>query len=150
MMTASDTLRALNRRLYTELARVLQGLSDERLRASVPAIDERPLVEVTVHVYHRLLGFASAGAGQPWPAAPATPTTTADALALLHTLRARVDALIAGLPEGTLERGLTLPWGEQTTAFDAIAAGLVHGFVHAGQIVSMRAAAGFPLPPEHV
>lgn len=150
-MDARVPLRALNRRLGADLARVLLGVDDDRIFYSAPEIDARPIAEVAVHAYNALLGCTSVVAGVGWPSDPQPPASAAELLATLDAMRARVDYLIAGLPDGpggVLETEVTLPWGQQVGALDAIADGLAHGFGHVGSLGGIRAIGGFPTPPE--
>ena len=147
-MDARAPLLALNSRLGADLARVLLGVDDDRIFYSAPAIDMRPIAEVAIHAYSTLLGFTCTVAGAGWPSDPQPPASASELLATLDAMRARVEELIADLPEAVLETEVTLPWGQRLGALDAIADGLAHGFGHVGVIAGMRAMGGFPTPPE--
>ncbi len=147
-MDAQIALRAVNQKLGDSLGEVLAGLDDVQIQYGAPAIDARSIAQVAIHIYDGVLGFTSAVAGVAWPAEPAAPGTATELRALLDALRVQVDALLAGLPEGALEREVTLPWGETLRGLEAIAGSLAHGFVHVGSIGGMRAIGGFPTPPE--
>ncbi len=148
MADARTAFMALNSRLGADLARVLLGVDDERIFYSAPAIDGRPIVEVAIHAYGVLLGYVSVVAGAGWPSDPQPPASAAEMLATLDAMRARVHELLAALPGDVLETEVTLPWGQGVGALDVIADGLAHGFGHVGALAGIRAAGGFPTPPE--
>lgn len=147
-MVAKTILRALNQRAGAALTGVLAGLEDDQIAYRAPAIDERSIAEVALHAYGSLLGFASVVAGREWPDDLPAPGEAARLLALVDDRCGRVDALLAALPDAALAREVTLPWGQRITGFDAIADGLGHVFVHAGNLGGIRAIGGFPTPPE--
>lgn len=147
-MEAKTALLALNARLGADLARVLLGVDDERILYSAPEIDARPIVDVAIHAYSSLLGFATVVAGLRWPSDPPPPASATELLATLSAMRERVAELIAGLPEGVLETEVLLPWGQRVDALDALADGLAHGFGHVGALAGIRAIGGFPTPGE--
>ena len=144
----TQALRAMNDRLNAQLQHVVADLTDEQLRYRAPAIDERSLEEVALHACESLLGFAATVSGRPWPDAVVVPEKAADLVPQLNEICLMVDEILAMLPDGALEQEYILPWGQQIKGLDALADGLAHGLVHAGNIMGIRAIGGFPVPPE--
>ena len=147
-MADTAALRKINDRLDDSLRHVVEGLTDEQLLYRAPAIDERSIEEVAIHAYGSLLGFAATVAGKPWPATPVMPDKAADLISQLNEMYFMIDEILAALAESALEQEFTLPWGQKIKGLDALADGLVHGLVHVGMIIGIRAIGGFPTPPE--
>lgn len=141
-------LRTLNNHVGNFLRRVVEGLSDEQIHYSAPAIDERPITNLAVHAYSGTLRLANFVAGKGRSEMPTVPATTADLLALLASTHDQLDAILADLPDGALEKMYKMPWGQELSGSDAFAGALAHGLVHAGHIQGIRAIGGFPTPPE--
>lgn len=148
-MVDTVVLRTLNNHVGNFLRRVVEGLSNEQIHYSAPAIDERPITELAVHAYCGTLRFANAVAGKGRSEMPPVPATTADLLTLLVSTHEQLDAILADLPDGALEKMYKMPWGQELSGANAFAGALAHGLVHAGHIQGIRAIGGFPTPPEN-
>lgn len=147
-MSDASLLRALNDQARNFMRMMVTGLSDEQVRYSAPAIDERSIAGVVLHAYSSMYMLAHSFADKQWPAMPAVPTTTADLLKLLDEMHDRADQALAEMSEGAMEKLYTMPWGQKWTGAEASAAALGHCFMHAGAIQGIRALGGFPTPPE--
>ncbi|MDQ6660549.1 MAG: DinB family protein [Chloroflexota bacterium] len=147
-MADTVILRALNDHVRNFMSRMVEGLSDEQVRYSAPAIDARSIAGVVVHAYSGVFFLAYVMAGKEQPAMPVEPTTTADLLALLDSIHVQVAQMLADLPDGALEQTYTMPWRQKLSGLEAFSAALAHSLVHAGNIQGIRAIGGFPTPPE--
>lgn len=147
-MADTPTLRALNNYVRVFFHRMIEGLSDEQIGYSAPAIDGRSIAGIAIHAYSGVFMLAHVAAGKARPTIPTEPTTTADLLALLDRMYDEADQALARLPQGALEQTYTMPWGQQMTGIESFTAALAHSLVHIGSIQGIRAIGGFPTPPE--
>src|SRR5947209_265897 len=132
---------ATNNRLKWWFHHTLEDLTLEQLHYRTPLIDDRPIAEVAMHATVILLGNALVAAGKDWsledypldcwPPKLPQPDSAPALVTTLDTLLDQVDALVANLPDGELDRKVTLP-GWQQQAGDALSAVLVPTLTHVG------------------
>lgn len=147
-MADAQLLRALNNHIRIFFHRVLEGLSDEQINYSTPAIDGRSIAAIVLHAYSGVFIFSSVIAGKARPTIPTTPTTIANLLALIDQMHDETDQALTALPAEALEQTYTMPWGQKMSGVEALTGALAHNFIHIGNIQGIRAIGGFPTPPE--
>jgi DinB superfamily len=154
-MDTKSFVVATNGRLKWYVNHLLNDLSDSQIHYSTPLIDDRPIMEVAMHATIVLFGTATVASGgqwslddyplDGWPPKITQPASAAELVETLHKMLTQVDELVASLPDGALDKEVTLPWGQQV-AGDAFSSGLTHALVHMGGIGGIRALGGFPTP----
>jgi hypothetical protein len=148
-MDNRSLLEALDRELMDALSFGLADLTDEQVAFVAPAIDLRSVRDVAIHGYRTVLVLAATVAGQPYPPRDPLPETAAGLAALLALMHRRIAEWRQLTTSEMLAAPLRMPWGfERPTGAAALVNAYAHGLVHAGTILGIRAAGGFPTPPE--
>jgi hypothetical protein len=146
---AHTVLDTLDRELMDALGFALADLTDEQIAFIAPAIDHRSIRDVAVHAYRTVLVVAATVAGQPYPPRDPLPETAAGLADLLTSMQRRIAAWRAATTGEMLAAPLRMPWGyARPTGMAALINTYAHGLVHTGTILGIRAAGGFPTPPE--
>jgi hypothetical protein len=143
-----NVLGAANAQLLAALEVSLAGVRDDQILFVAPALDERPLRDVVIHAYRPVLAAAAVIAGHPWPPRPDPPRSIAELQSLLADMASQINQWLAEIPTQAFTQSITLRWGKYETGIEAIVESIAHGLVHAGVIYGIRAAGGFPVPPE--
>jgi hypothetical protein len=149
-MNGSTTLRALNDQVRNLFRDMVRGLSDEQVRYSAAAMDERSIGGVVAHGYGSVVVFAKILMGEEgkWSDVPAAPETLVGVLELVEGTHDELDELLREMPEEILEKKHMMSWGRELTGVEALTGGIAHGMAHAGGIQGIRAIGGFPTPAE--
>ncbi|MEZ4861386.1 MAG: hypothetical protein R3C14_08770 [Caldilineaceae bacterium] len=147
-MTEKRILLLLNKNLAEEVRNMVHDLSDTEILFVAPAIDERCIRDVAIHVHRPVLAATAVVTGRAWPPRPSWPTDGAELQVLLKEMAEQISDWLRNADEAMLSQPVTLRWGDFATGSGAILNSLVHGFVHVGAIRGIRAIGDFPLSPE--
>jgi hypothetical protein len=131
-----------NNIMQKQLLSICGDLTDEQVRFTHEAIDERGLSNVVVHLYWSIINRSRALNGLDRADPPAPPQTTAELVGFINDTHRQANELIGKISDSSLTTIVKLPYGEMPGA-NAMLEGFAHAFRHVGNVLDARHLGGF-------
>ncbi len=141
-MEPKELFHTSNNIMKRQLESICGDLTDEQVRYTHEAVDDRGLSNVVVHLYWSIGNRSRALVGLDREAPPDPPQTTAELLAFIDTAHKRAAQYIDQITEDHLRAVVTLPYAEMPGA-TAMLDGFAHAFRHVGNVLDARHLGGF-------